>query len=185
MSYSRRQKQARVLRVTRSIHRLLGISLFVFFMIIAITGALLGWKKDLAWMQSKTVTGTSQSLSNWMSIESLTRVAQEYMVKEHPELSPTVDRIDVRPRKGIVKISFTEHYHGLQIDGATGMILLDEYRRADLVENIHDGSWLDDRLGSGRSFKLFYTSVLSMALLGFTLSGFWLWYGPKRMRKKR
>ncbi len=185
MTYSRRQRQARILRVTRSIHRLLGISLFVFFMIVAVTGALLGWKKDVGWMQSRTAAGSSFELSEWKSLASLTATAEDYMAREHPELSAVIDRIDVRPSKGIVKISFERHYHGLQLDGTTGNVLVDEYRRADLIENLHDGSFLDDKLGSGRLIKLFYTSILSLALLGFTLSGFWLWYGPKRMRRRR
>ena len=33
--------------------------------------------------------------------------------------------------------------------------------------------------------KLAYTSVMGLALLGFTVTGFWLWYGPRRMRARR
>lgn len=38
-------------------------------------------------------------------------------------LDTVIDRIDVRPDKGVVKISFKDHYIGLQIDGATGKVL--------------------------------------------------------------
>ena len=30
--------------------------------------------------------------------------------------------------------------------------------------------------------KLVYTSIMGTALLIFTITGFWLWYGPKRYR---
>jgi len=43
---------------------------------------------------------------------------------------------------------------------------------------------LDKYFGTkGGQIKLFYTSVMGLALLVFTVTGFWLWYGPKRMRK--
>jgi len=35
---------------------------------------------------------------------------------------------------------------------------------------------------SGEQIKLVYTSVMGVALLTFTITGFWLWIGPKRMR---
>ncbi|MFT6995171.1 MAG: hypothetical protein ACJA1P_001912, partial [Maribacter sp.] len=56
-------------------------------------------------------------------------------------------------------------------------------RRADFIENIHDASVLDNYLNTGGYIKLIYTTVMSIALLLFTVTGFWLWYGPKRMRR--
>ncbi|MEZ4997026.1 MAG: hypothetical protein R2758_06035 [Bacteroidales bacterium] len=35
-------------------------------------------------------------------------------------LSEELDRIDIRPEKGMVKFVFARHYHGIQLDGATG-----------------------------------------------------------------
>ena len=50
---------------------------------------------------------------------------------------------------------------------------------------IHDGSILDYYIAtSNGQIKLFYTSIMGLALLTFTITGFWLWYGPKRMRKR-
>ncbi|MDZ7775646.1 MAG: hypothetical protein U5L09_08650 [Bacteroidales bacterium] len=54
-----------------------------------------------------------------------------------------------------------------------------------MLENIHDGSILDKLLGfEGETFKLIYTSIMSLALLLFAVTGFWLWYGTIRLRKK-
>jgi hypothetical protein len=86
--------------------------------------------------------------------------------------------------KGMVKFVFLDHFWGIQLDGATGKLLHIEKRRSDFIENIHDGSILDSYFKTnGEQIKLFYTSIMGLALLTFTITGFWLWYGPKRMRK--
>jgi hypothetical protein len=100
------------------------------------------------------------------------------------ELSLDLDRIDIRKDKGMVKFVFTEHFWEIQLDGATGTLLQIERRRSDFIENIHDGSILDFYFGTtGGQIKLVYTSTMGLALLIFTVTGFWLWYGPKRIRK--
>ena len=30
-----------------------------------------------------------------------------------------------------------------------------------------------------------YTTTMKLALVTFTITGFWLWYGPKRMRRNQ
>jgi hypothetical protein len=97
-----------------------------------------------------------------------------------------LDRIDVRKDKGMVKFVFANHFWGLQLDGATGALLQIEQRRSDYIEKIHDGSILDFYFKtSNGQIKLVYTSIMGFALLIFTITGFWLWYGPKRMRKNQ
>jgi hypothetical protein len=76
-----------------------------------------------------------------------------------------------------------EGYWGVQLDWTTGELLHIEKRRSDLIENIHDGSLLDYLFKTNdEQIKLIYTSVMGTALLTFTISGFWLWYGPKRFK---
>ena len=102
------------------------------------------------------------------------------------ELSLELERIDIRKDKGMVKFVFLEGFYGIQVDGATGALLHIERRRSDFIENIHDGSILDHVFHtSNEQIKLVYTTMMSSALLIFTITGFWLWYGPKRMRKVR
>jgi hypothetical protein len=36
---------------------------------------------------------------------------------------------------------------------------------------------------NGNFFKVLVSSISGLALLIFTITGFWLWYGPKRMRR--
>ena len=183
---NKRVKQAKVLRVFRKIHRVTGALLFVFFFIVAITGLLLGWKKHSAGLiLADTQSGTSSDLKTWLPMDSLQLLAVQFLHQNvSPSLSDEIDRIDVRPGKGVVKFSFKNHYWGLQLDGSTGKLLQVEQRRSDFIEHIHDGSIIDNLLNTSAGlFKLFYTTVMGLALILFTVTGFWLWYGPKRMRK--
>lgn len=183
-----RQHQAKLLRVFRKVHRITGAWLFSLFFIVAITGLLLGWKKHTGdFLLAKTRKGTTPDLKEWLSLDSLHTIASRVLRDSvSPDLSATLDRIDVRNEKGIVKFVFADHYWGIQLDGATGKVLTIERRRSDFIENLHDGSLFDKYLRTGNGqIKLAYTSILGLALLTFTVTGFWLWYGPKRMRKKR
>lgn len=102
-----------------------------------------------------------------------------------PDLSLKLERIDIRKDKGMVKFVFEEGFWGLQLDGATGKLLTIERRRSDFIEKIHDGSILDLYFNTPNGeIKLVYTTIMGLALLVFTITGFWLWYGPKRMRQQ-
>ncbi|WP_205500464.1 PepSY-associated TM helix domain-containing protein [Rufibacter psychrotolerans] len=185
---TKRQRQARVLRDFRKVHRLTGALLFVFFFVISLTGLLLGWKKHTGGLiLAKTYQGTSTNLKDWLSVDSLTakafRAVQDSL---GPNLSLTLDRIDMRPDKGTVKFLFVEDYLGVQLDAATGNVLHLESRRADFIENLHDGTILDRWFGVDSGvLKVMYSSIMGVALLIFTITGFWLWYGPKRMKQEK
>lgn len=182
-----RKKQASVLRTTRSIHRKTGILLFFFFIIVGVTGVFLGWKKYVDVLQYPTQTGISENANEWLPMDSLITIATaEIQAWKGPDYSTEIDKIDVRPDKGIVKFIYKEHYHSLQLDATSGEVLSHEYRTSDLMEHLHDGTFIDRHFGiSGGVFKLIYTSILGIALIVFSITGFWLWYGPKLMRGRR
>lgn len=184
----RRRKKARTIRLFRKIHRQTAVFLFVAFIIMASTGLLLGWKKNSGEIiLAKTETGTSKDLTQWLPLDILQHAAITYLRDSvSTALSPEIDRIDVRPDKGVVKFTFSHHYKGLQVDGATGRVLKLEQRRSDLIEHIHDGTIVDRLTGSDSgTFKLIYTTVMGIALLIFTVTGFWLWWGPKRLHRPK
>lgn len=181
-----RSQQVQLLRNFRKWHRLTGAVLFVFFAIVGITGLVLGWKKDSqGYILPQTQKGSSQDLGTWLPLDSLQQLAKKALKKEYPSYSTTVARLDVRPSKGMLKVLFEEHHVGVQLDGSTGATLSIAKRHSDWIENLHDGSIVDSWLGTKGYFKLFYTTIMSLALLLFTVTGFWLWYGPKHLRKKR
>lgn len=181
-------KRAKILRLFRKLHRLTGTFLFAFFFVVAITGLLLGWKKhsgDL--LLAETRSGTSLVQADWLPLTEVSARAQSYLRESvSAELSEEIDRIDVRPGKGIAKILFADHYQSLQVDLTTGEILSLETRRSDFIEQIHDGSLVDRLMGWNNGlFKLAYTTMMGLALLLFTVTGFWLWCGPKLLRKQK
>ncbi|MHA7864386.1 PepSY domain-containing protein [Flagellimonas marinaquae] len=181
----KRKKQAKVLRIFRKVHRTTGALLFIFFFFISISGLFLGWKKNSnGYILPKTQKGTTADLKQWLPVDSLHTIACTTLHSEvSPDLSLEIDRIDMRKEKGSVKFVFVDSFYEVQLDGATGNVLSIGKRRSDFLENIHDGSLVDDYLGLEGYFKLIYTSVMGVSLLIFTITGFWLWYGPKRMRK--
>lgn len=186
MNKTRRAQQAKVIRNFRKVHRMIGALLFFFFIFVSITGLLLGWKKNSSGiLLAETAQGTTTELSEWLPIETLSKKALAIYKDSIPtNKSPQIDRIDIRPHKGVLKFKFKDSYFGIQLDGATGNLLKIEKRRSDFIEQIHDGSILDKHLGTtNNQIKLVYTTIMGLALLLFTITGFWLWYGPKQMRK--
>lgn len=183
-----RKRQARILRNFRTLHRKFGAALFTFFFIVAVTGLMLGWKKHSGGLiQAKPQQGTTDDLTKWLPIGDLHKIA-ERVLKDSvgQELSATLERIDIRKDKGVVKFIYTDHFWEIQLDGATGNVLSVDQRRSDIIEKIHDGSILDFYTNtSDGQIKLFYTTLMGIGLMVFTITGFWLWYGPQRMRKNK
>ena len=187
MQLDKRRQQAKVLRFFRKIHRTMGMFLFVLFLFVSISGLMLGWKKNTGGLiLPESFEGSSKNLADWISVDSLHKNAISILHDSlSPELSTELERIDIRPDKGMVKFVFVEDYIGIQLDCSTGKLLHIEQRRSDFIENIHDGSILDYLFETDKEqIKLIYTSITGLSLLTFTITGFWLWYGPKRMRRR-
>jgi len=177
---------AKILRFFRKVHRATGATLFIFFFFISISGILLGWKShSFGLIIPKTQQGTSSNLKNWLPIHDLHEKATLILHDSIDQnLSIVLNRIDIRKQKGIVKFVFEKHLWEVQLDGATGNLLHLGKRQSDLIESIHDASILDKLLGtSDLQIKVIYTTIMGLALLLFTITGFWLWYGPKQMKK--
>jgi hypothetical protein len=93
--------------------------------------------------------------------------------------SNAVDRLDVRPDKGIVKVLMKHGYWEVQVDGASARVLSVAQRHADWIEHIHDGSIVNE------IFKVSYTNILGFGLLILSVTGLYLWYGPKAVRNSK
>jgi len=170
----------------RWLHRKIAIPLLAFFFIISLTGLLLGLKKNTG-LLAPTHKGISSDLSGWLSMDSLRKIAvATFKDSISAKGSGELDRIDIRPDKGVAKFTFKENYWGVQLDCTDGRVLLIEKRHSDLIEDIHDGSIIDNLVGTNaEQVKLVYTTVMGLSLLLLVVSGFWLWYGPKKIRSMR
>jgi hypothetical protein len=182
-----RKQHAYLLRHTRRVHRITGATLFVLFFVVSVTALLLGWKKNSnGYLLPQTQQGTMVSSERLLSIDSVQLIAIGHFNTVFENDIAVIDRIDIRPDKAVAKVLFKQRYFEVQVDLGTGAILQTATRRSDFIENVHDGSILDKLFKTDSGiFKLIYTSVMSLALLLFTVSGFWLWYGPKVMRKAK
>jgi uncharacterized iron-regulated membrane protein len=178
---------AKTTRFYRKIHRYIGSVLFVFFFFISVTGVLLGWKKHSGGLiLPKTEHGVSANLKEWLSYDSLQTLALQTLRDSLPDKSSTIDRIDARPEKGIVKFVFQDHYTEIQLDATTGKTLSVNQRTSDIIEQIHDGSILDFAFSTANGqVKLGYTTVTGLSLLLLTITGFFLWLNPIRIRNQK
>lgn len=166
-----------LLRNLRSLHKYVGLALAAFFLVTAATGVLLGWKKNVEVLQPKTFQGESENLAGWKSFNEISRVSIAAL--DSILENPIIDRMDVRPGKGIVKVLFTEGYWEAQVDATSGKVLSVAKRHSDWIEHLHDGSLISD------GFKLVYTNILGIGMCTLALTGLWLWYGPRVIRSAK
>ena len=91
-----------------------------------------------------------------------------------------IDRLDVRPEQGVIKVRGKNRWE-VQVDAATAEVLHVQYRRSDLIESLHDGSWFGD-FAHDRVMPL--VACLLLFLAG---SGYVMWAVPKwrKWRKRR
>ena len=168
------------LRRFRKWHRLTGLTLAILLVISAGTGILLSLKKEIALIQPPTQKGSELPLTAWKSLHEIESIASSSFYQKYPsQQNNPVDRMDVRPSKGIVKVLFKQGYWEVQIDPVSGEVKSIAKRHSDWIEALHDGSIVSD------GFKLVSMTVLGFGLFLLICSGLWLYYGPKKVREDR
>ena len=165
-------------RLNRLIHRWGSIAIAVPTLVVLVSGVVLQLKKESAWIQPKTQSGSD--LTPQISFEEILAAA-----KAVPEAEirtwEDIDRLDVRPGKGMLKIRAKNRWE-VQLDAATGTVLQVAYRRSDLIESIHDGSFFSD----GVKLWIFLpTAIVLLVLWGTGVYLFLLPYLAKRKNAKR
>lgn len=181
MSQEALQGKVKSLRWLRRLHRWIGIPLILFFFIIGITSILLAWKKKAELLPPTLKTEIENG--TWILPSEMVRIGEEEMQKLGRD--PEVDRIDIRPDKGVAKVTFKTHFTEVQLDGLSGKVLSIETRHSDWIEKVHDGSIVDFYLGGDEATKLTYSTLTALGLILMSLSGFYLWYFPKVIRRMK
>lgn len=176
----KKRKYILSLRKYRKWHRYLGLFLATFLLISAITGLLLGWKKDANWIQPPTQKGESKDMTTWKPMHEIAAISQSALIQYDPNQAKNkIDRMDARPSKGIIKVLFKKGNWEVQVDATSGEIKSIDKRYSDWIESLHDGSIVGDK------FKLISMNALGIGLTILGITGFWLWYGPKIIRAMR
>ena len=164
---------------TRKLHRWGALLTALPLLIVIVSGLLLQVKKQIPWVQPPTIKGAVKNAPS-QSWDELLRVATTVEEAE-VESWEDIDRIDVRPGKGIAKIQCANRWE-LQIDLDSGELLSSTYGRSDFIESLHDGWFFSD------GAKLWVFLPNGIVLFGLWVSGVWLWYIPfaaKRKKKQR
>lgn len=160
---------------TRKCHRWGAILVAVPFLVVILTGILLQLKKEWSWVQPPTQRGHGKTPA--VSLEAILEAA-----KSRPEAEvrswDDVDRLDIQPNRGVAKVQAKSHWE-VQVDLKTGDVLHVAYRRSDLIESLHDGSWFHDRA------KLAVFLPTAVVVLGLWGTGIYLFFLPIAVRRSR
>lgn len=160
----------------RQVHYWLSLAVFLPAGVIFIAGGFLMLKKEIDWIQPATERGTVESAIPAASWEDMLAAA-----RAHPEAGiaqwSDIDRVDLRVDRGIAKLRAKSGWE-VQIDTATAEVLRVAYRRSDLIETIHDGSFFSDAV---KLYVFLPTGLLLVVMWG---TGIYLFLLP-RLRKRR
>ena len=156
---------------TRKTHYWGALIILIPISVVLVTGILLQLKKEVDWIQPPTAKGEISNNPN-ISFDNILAAAQSAS-EAGIESWDDVDRLDVRIEEGIVKVRGKNRWE-VQIDTRSGDVLQVAYRRSDLIEKLHDGSWFHDKaklwlfLPSGIILFILWITGVYMVLLPYT-----------------
>ena len=162
-------------RFNRIVHRWGSIAIALPTILVLASGVVLQLKKESDWIQPRTRTGSDQRPT--ISFSDILRVAgtiPEAQVNSWDD----IDRLDVRPGKGMIKVRCKNRWE-VQLDAATGEILQVAYRRSDLIESLHDGSYFSDAI------KLGVFLPTALVLIGLWGTGIYLFFLPYLAKRRK
>lgn len=155
-----------------------GSAIIIIPLIIVLgSGLLLQVKKEFAWIQPKTVKTKYRELTlTFDKILEVAKTVEEAKINSWKDIM----LLDVRPGKGITKVRAKNNWE-IQIHNKSAKVLAVNFRRSDIIESIHDGSWFHD----AAKLWLFLPSALILLLL--SLTGFYLFLKmfPSKMKKRK
>lgn len=177
-----------LLRAARTWHRKVAAALFLFFLIISLTGILLGWKNVFSseLYHARSEQKMAHSIKDWLPLDSLKQLAISALRQKLPAAGDTgVERMDARMDKGTIRFSFRDQYN-VQLNALTGELQSIDKKYPEWFTHLHDGEIVNDlfNIKNGAPEKI-YTSIIGFALFFLTVSGFWMWYKPKQIKNYR
>lgn len=162
-------------KTNRTIHKWGSIIIALPLLVVLVTGVLLLLKKQFSFIQPPTIKG--QSAQPTLSFEQILTVAKTV---ESAQISSwdDVDRLDVRPSKGMLKVRSNNDVE-IQIDSGSGEVLHVAVRRSDFIESIHDGTFFEK---NANLWLMLPVALISIVLL---ITGVILFIQPYLKKKKR
>jgi hypothetical protein len=148
-------------------HLWVGVLVTIGTLLVSVTGILLNHKRPLGLMpdvENPAVGPVAASLS----LAELVAAAQGALGTEAP-----VDRMDVRPDDGLVKVRFDDAMVSeVTVDLVTGTVLHVGERNDVFLEKLHSGEIFGDGW-------ILLSDVTAVALCVLLISGYWIWLYPR------
>lgn len=165
-------------KLSRDVHFWGALLCAVPLLVVIITGMILILKKEFHWVQPTTIKREGRSPNiTFMQILDVAKSVQEAGIEDWSD----IDRLDVRPGKGIIKIRSANNWE-IQIDHQTSEVVQVAYRRSDFIESLHAGTFW----GKSVSYYIFLPSAFILfALLITGIYMFVVTYASKRNLKRR
>jgi uncharacterized iron-regulated membrane protein len=161
--------------LNRKLHYWLAIVVAAPAILVFGTGLLLQLKKQLPWVQPPEQRGVATIPT--IPLERILEICAGLPDVE-VRTWDDINRIDLRPGRGLMKV-LTKTSWEVQIDAQTGTVLQVAYRRSDLIESLHDGSWFHDWV------KLGLVLPAGVILVVLWLTGLYLFWLPIVVRRRR
>ena len=154
-------------------HLWLGVFVTVALTVICVTGILLNHKRGLGLMPDVANT-PSAAFTSALPLSELARIAMDTVPSsESADAAVRVDRMDVRPRDGLIKVRMRDSASTeVTLDLASGRVLHIGRRGDVFLEKLHSG----EIFGSG---GILLSDVAAVGLLLTLITGYWLWLFPK------
>lgn len=152
-------------------HLWLGVTATVLVVIISITGILLNHKRPLGLMPDVSHQATAP-FDRALPLADLARRASAAV---DPSVADAgVDRMDVRPSDGLVKVRFEDRrVMEVTLDLSTGAVLDVGERNDVFLEKLHSGEIFGDGW-------ILLSDIAAIGLVLLLTSGFWIWLYPRR-----
>jgi hypothetical protein len=158
----------------RRVHYWLAVGLLLPGLLVVGTGLMLQVKKQWTLVQPPEQRGSTGVPT--IALEAMLRAAAT-VPQAGVSSWDDVQRIDVRPSRGIAKV-WTATGYEVQVDLRSGTVLQSAYRRSDVIESLHDGSFFGD------ATKLWLFLPAGLVLLTLYLTGSWMLLQPWIARRR-
>jgi uncharacterized iron-regulated membrane protein len=163
----------------RKIHHWGSIVIVIPLVVMIGAGIFLQLKKEIDWIQPPSQKGMVTDQVPLTTVAELFEAAagvSEAGINTWTDL----ERVDFKPDKGIIKFISKSRWE-VQVDTATAEVLQVSYRRSDLIETIHDGSFF------AAWTKLYLFLPAGIALFVLWLTGLYMFFLPyfKKAQKNK
>jgi len=160
----------------RKWHRWVSILIALPFLLTVSTGILLATRGFNPWMQPSYETSSAPELK--VSFEQMLAAARS-VPEARVESWSDISQIDIRPKKGQIRLRARHDHWEIQVDSVSGAVLGAGKRRVSWFVALHEGAFF----GPWVRYGIFFPSALGVLFL--TLSGLLIFFQPIRRRRGR